>query len=143
MNKAIFLDRDGVLNADLGYVNTKSRTIFLEENITYFASIEDFIPIIVTNQSGIGRGFYTEKEFLSYMDWFTNELAARGLIVANFYYCPHLPSDGCNCRKPNPGLLHCAQKDNSLDMSKCVLYGDKDTDVEAGFRAGVKDCYLI
>lgn len=143
MNEAVFLDKDGVLNADLGYVGTIDRTIFLEENIAFFSSLEGLMPIIVTNQSGIGRGFYSESSFLEYMDWFITELNNRGLKVVKFYYCPHLPDEGCACRKPNPGMLLAARNEWGLALEKCYMYGDKKTDVEAALRAGLRHTFLI
>jgi len=147
MNKALFLDRDGVINADKGHVYLKEHFEFLPgifETCRKYASQEYHI-IIVTNQAGIAKGIYTEEDFDLLTEWMVNQFSNEGITISKVYHCPHHPEiDGiCECRKPEPGMLLQAIKDFNLDISECVLIGDKETDLEAGRRAGIPDLNLI
>lgn len=143
MTKALFLDRDGVLNKDTGYVCSVEKTIFLEENILRFSKFKEFVPIIITNQSGIGRNYFSKQNFLIYMNWFIKELSDRNLEIKKFYFCPHLPSEKCDCRKPLPGLFLQAKDEFSLDIKNSWMFGDKTSDMEAAKAAGIRNCELI
>ena len=102
MKKAIFLDRDGIINVDHSYVYKKENFEFCEgifETLQHFLSL-DYQLFIVTNQSGIGRGYYSEDDFEKLTSWMLKEFTCRGIKITKVYYCPHSPSDGCTCRKP-------------------------------------------
>lgn len=151
-NKALFLDRDGVINLDSAYVYQPQEFIFIEgifELCHYFAN-QDYSLFIITNQAGIGRGFYTEQDFEKLMLWVSAEFSKRGLVIKKSYYCPHHPTAGiglyktsCHCRKPKAGMLLKAAQQFNLDLSQSVLVGDKNSDIKAGEKAGVKKNYLI
>lgn len=145
-NKALFLDRDGVINADKGYVGRIEQFEFLPGifDLCRTAQEAGFIPIIVTNQAGIGRGYYSDHDFHRLTDWMLAEFRTRGIGIGRVYHCPHHPEAGlaeyrreCIDRKPNPGMILRAKDDFNLDLSRSVLVGDKDSDIEAGRAAGV------
>ena len=143
MNKALFLDRDGVINIDKGHV-------FRSEDFEFTPGIFDFCKkyqdrhymiIVVTNQARIAKGICTEDDFEKLTVWMVEQFRTKGIRIAKVYHCPHHPdiTGPCNCRKPNPGMLLKAIKDFDLDNSQCILIGDKETDLEAGRRAGIPE----
>lgn len=140
MNKAIFLDRDGVLNVDKGYVYKREDWEWLPGSLEALRIFRQkgYSLIVVSNQSGIGRGFYTMTELLDLEDFLNRELEKNGLKIDAWYYCPHLPDDNCNCRKPEPGLLRLAISEHAIDSGRSWLFGDRLRDVQAGIRAGCK-----
>jgi len=144
-NKAAFLDRDGTINIDGGYISTWDRFHFLPGAIDALAKLRDdgYALIVVTNQSGIGRGFFTERDFFDITSRLSDELLRIGISILATYNCPHMPSEYCKCRKPQPGLLLQAARDHAIDLSQSIMVGDKMTDVEAGIAAGVGNSYLI
>ena len=145
-NKALFLDRDGVINVDKGYVYMSEDIIFIEGifDLCKFASRKDYKIIIITNQAGIGRGFYTEKQFKNLTKWLEEVFSKKDINVEHTYYCPYHEKFGKGKylkesfdRKPNPGMILKAREERFIDLSRSILIGDKISDVEAGFRAGV------
>ena len=145
MNKAIFLDRDGVLNNDLGYVYKKSDFIIIEGVIEALTLLSEkgFMLIVITNQSGIGRGFYSEKEFLELNDFMLDFFKKASIEITDVFYCPHSPADNCSCRKPKSKLIDNAVAKYNIDRSASYLIGDKFTDIEAGRLAGLAKSFLI
>lgn len=150
--RALFLDKDGVINVNHGYVCTPERTDFIDNvfDLCCAATQHGFLNVVVTNQAGIARGYYTEQQFLAYMDWVRGEFRQRGAQLDAVYYCPHHPEHGvgeylrdCECRKPKPGMLLDAQRDLGLDLVRCVLVGDSPSDLEAGGAAGLRDCIQV
>lgn len=150
--RALFLDKDGVINVNHGYVCTPERTDFIDGifDLCRAATLHDFLNVVVTNQAGIGRGYYGESEFGTYMDWVRAQFRQHGAQLDAVYYCPHHPEHGvgeylrdCECRKPKPGMLLDAQRDLDLDLARCVLVGDSVSDLEAGRAAGVRDCIQV
>lgn len=141
MNKALFLDRDGVINAEKNYVYKISDFEFVDGifDLCQKYQAAGYLIIVITNQAGIARGYYTETDFSILTDWMISEFKDRGIVISKVYYCPHHPdfTGNCDCRKPNPGMILQAQKDFNLNLQKSVLIGDKDSDLEAGRRAGV------
>lgn len=140
MVKAIFLDRDGVINLDVGYVYKIDDFKFIEgviESLKLFQEL-GYKLFIVTNQSGIGRGFFQEEDYHNLTNWYLEELEKEGLNICEVYFCPHTPFDNCDCRKPSPKYLFDATKKHNLDLSKSIMIGDKESDIECGKRAGCR-----
>lgn len=143
---AVFLDRDGVLNRDHGYVATPERfdpVPGAAEAITWL-NAQGRKVLFVTNQSGIARGHYSEEHFIGFTRWIENWLFARGAMIDATYYCPHHPTGGkgdylqaCGCRKPEPGMIRAGIADFALDPKRCFLVGDQVTDVGAAEAAGI------
>ena len=151
-NKAVFLDRDGVVNVDNGYVSHCDDFEFIEGVIEACQQIKakGYQLVIITNQSGIGRGYYTEDQFMTLTEWMDWSLADKGVDLDGVYYCPHHPEHGigeykqaCQCRKPQPGMILSAKEHLSLDLSQCYLVGDKISDIEAGKNAGITTNILV
>ena len=137
--KAVFLDRDGVINIDHGYVYKIEDFEFVDGIFDELKSYkkEGYIFIVVTNQSGIGRGYYSEEDFLKLTDYMISEFEKEGIEIKKVYHCPHAPEENCECRKPKPAMLLKAKKEFGIDMKSSVMIGDKKSDMEAGESAGV------
>jgi D-glycero-D-manno-heptose 1,7-bisphosphate phosphatase len=152
LRRAAFLDRDGVINVDHGYVYRREDFEFLPGVLAACAQLHrlGFALVVVTNQAGIGRGLYAEDDFRRLTDWMQAEFAAAGAPLAGVYHCPHHPEAAlgeyrraCLCRKPAPGMLLAAIRELSLDPARSVLFGDKASDIEAGVAAGVAHRVLL
>ncbi|MDP2903131.1 MAG: D-glycero-beta-D-manno-heptose 1,7-bisphosphate 7-phosphatase [Methylovulum sp.] len=151
-NKSVFLDRDGVINQDKNYVHRIDDFIFIDG---VFDACKSFVKagykiIIITNQAGIGRGYYTEHDFSILNDWMLAEFKRRGVFITAVYYCPHHAKHGlgqyfqaCQCRKPEPGMLMQAASDHDIDLGHSILVGDKLSDIQAGKAAGVGRCFFV
>ncbi|HET6183509.1 MAG TPA: HAD family hydrolase [Acetobacteraceae bacterium] len=137
--RALFLDRDGVLNRDHGYVGSRERWEWTEGALAAFvrAKAAGWLVFVVTNQSGISRGLYSEAEFLALMDWVRGEVARAGGAIDDMRYCPHGPEAGCDCRKPKPGMLRSLIAAWELDPARCLMVGDQPSDLAAAEAAGV------
>lgn len=152
LRPAVFLDRDGVINEERNYVSKIDEFQFIDG---VFAACTEFINsgyslVIITNQAGIARGYYTEDDYQDLTDWMLNQFHRHGILIEDVYYCPHHPVHGvgkyhrhCECRKPAPGMILGAAKDHALDLGRSILVGDKATDIEAGRAAGVGCCVLV
>ena len=142
--RAVFLDRDGTLIVDQGYTRKPSQVEFLPGVIPALRAIQSagYLLIIVSNQSGVGRGYFTIEEVDKVNDHLENLLNNHGIRISGTYYCPHRPNERCNCRKPEPGMVFQAIKEYKIDASQSYLVGDKWTDVEAAIAAGVKPVWL-
>ena len=147
MQKVLFLDRDGVINVEKDYLYKIEDFEFIDGIIDLCAFYQDngYKIIVVTNQSGIARAYYTEEDFLRLTTWMIKEFSKEGIFISKVYHCPHHPSisGNCECRKPNPGMLLEAGQDFSIDFSKSIIIGDKERDIEAGLNAGLKEAYLF
>jgi D-glycero-D-manno-heptose 1,7-bisphosphate phosphatase len=137
---AIFLDRDGTLNESVGYVNHPSRFRLFPFSVDAVRLIreEGYLAVVVTNQSGIGRGFYSEQLVVTLHAEFQSRLETAGAKLDGIYYCPHAPSDGCECRKPKAGMLLQARDELDIDLAASWIVGDNHTDLEAGWAAGTR-----
>jgi len=144
--RALFLDRDGVINVDRGYVCTQDQFEFVEGifELCRYATHLGYLIIVVTNQAGIGRGYYSEGEFLALTEWMCGVFRDRGAPIAKVYYCPFHPEFGVGSykvestfRKPGPGMILHAAAEFGIDLRRSVLVGDKETDILAGINAGV------
>lgn len=148
--KALFLDRDGVINVEKNYVYRIEDFEFLPGIFELCATARDlgFRLVVITNQAGIGRGYYAESDFQHLTRWMLARFQTHNLEVDRVYHCPYHPTAGVGeyrresyDRKPNPGMILQAQRDLGLDLANSVLLGDKGSDIEAGQAAGVG--YLI
>lgn len=146
VTKALFLDRDGVINIDRGYVYKASECIFIDGifDLVRRARTAGFMTIIVTNQSGIGRGLYTEADFMEFMAWMCGKFSAAGAPIDDVLFCPHHPHAeieeyrrNCPSRKPAPGMIIRALRRHALNAAQCIMIGDRDTDMQAARDAGI------
>ena len=152
LRPAAFLDRDGVINIDRGYVFRREDFEFVPGVLEGARRLSElgYALVVVTNQSGIGRGLYTEADFLLLTEWMEQVCAGAGAPIAGVYFCPHHPTDAvgeyriqCPCRKPAPGMLLQAAKDLRLDLASSVIFGDRTSDLEAARAAGVRQRILL
>ncbi len=141
MKRALFLDRDGVINVDHGYVGHIGNFEFIDGILDFIktAQANGYLPIIVTNQSGIGRGYYSSEDFERLTDWMLEKMQDAGVVIdrSQVFHCPHDPDSGCDCRKPMPGMFKAAQERFGIDMENSWMIGDKPSDIEAAENAGV------
>lgn len=146
MKKALFLDRDGVINIDHGYVGKIENFEFVDGILDFIKSAQKngYLPIIVTNQSGIGRGYYSLEDFEKLTEWMLDKMRQVGIKIdrSQVFHCPHSPEVGCNCRKPMPGMFLEAKNQFNIDMKNSWIIGDKPSDIEAAKSAGVENSYL-
>ena len=152
-NRALFLDRDGVINHDAGYTSSAENFQFIKGifDLCRTAKRLGYLLIVVTNQAGIGRGYYSEQDFLTLTEWMRERFKAEGAPITDVFHCPYHPQHGVGQykidsfdRKPNPGMLLRAAEQHRLDMANSVMIGDKDSDMQAASRAkvGVRFHYL-
>lgn len=135
--RALLLDRDGTLIVDVGYPRAPAAVAPLAGAIDALRELQrEFALVIVSNQSGIGRGLITAGEARAVHDRVLELFAAGGVAFAGAYYCPHRPDDGCRCRKPAPGLLLDAARDLGIDLATSIMIGDRSSDLAAGRAAG-------
>jgi D-glycero-D-manno-heptose 1,7-bisphosphate phosphatase len=143
--RAVFLDRDGVINEDLGYVSRIEDFRLIDGAVEGLQLLQalGLHLVIVTNQSGIGRGFYTQARYEALTAAYLQQLAMAGVTFTGVLHCPHPPTDACACRKPKPGMLFEAARRWNLDLHFSYLVGDKPSDIEAGTAAGLRACVLV
>ncbi len=146
-SKALFLDRDGTINIEKNYVYRIEDFVFRDgifELVKAFF-MKGYLIFVVTNQSGLARGYYSEEEYQSLTAWMTGQFRDKGIIIEKVYHCPHHPgiTGACMCRKPEPGMLLKAIDEYGLDPSACVMIGDRELDLEAGRRAGIGHIYKV
>ena len=145
MQKAVFLDRDGVINVDKAYVYKIEDFEFCEsvfEVLRHFQKL-GYLLIIVTNQSGIGRGYYREEDFQTLSAWMRNELLEAKITLDAIYHCPHAPEANCECRKPKSGMFEEAIKTFDIDVKSSWMIGDKTSDIEAAMGAKIENTILL
>ena len=142
MNKALFLDRDGTINVDKGYIYKIEDFDFIDGVIDFCqqAQKKDYKIIVITNQSGIARGYYTEKDYQKLTNYMCSEFKKQGVIITDTFFCPELTGPD---RKPNAGLFLKAKEKYNLDMKQCISVGDKERDIQAGLSAGIKKNFLF
>ena len=146
LRKAAFIDRDGVINVDSGYVGRWEDFRFAPDAIPMLQRLADegHLLVVITNQSGIARGYFTEADYQLLTDRYLEALAAQGIRVAAVYHCPHHPEGtvaqftrSCDCRKPAPGMILRAIRELGIDPAASILIGDSERDIEAGRAAGI------
>lgn len=143
--KVAFLDRDGVINEDPGYIYKSDDFRFCEGTLEALKLLQSggYALMIMTNQSGIGRGYYTEADYHQLTQWYLNQLAQAGIAISDIFYCPHTPDDHCDCRKPKPGLFEQALAKYPIDKEASFMVGDKQSDLDAAYAAGIARGYKI
>ena len=141
-NKAVFLDRDGTINVDYGYVHQKEKLQFTEGALEGLKMLYEagYLLIIVTNQSGIARGYFTLNEMEMFHEFMLQQLEENGITISKIYYCPHL--EGCNCRKPKLEMFYKAQDEFEIDFERSYAIGDKLRDLSLCEEENVKG-YLL
>ena len=143
--KTIFLDRDGVINIDTNYLSKIEEFEFINgifETCQYLLSI-DYKIIIVTNQSGISRGYYSENDFQKITQWMLAQFKKNGVNILDVLHCPHSSDSNCNCRKPKPGMFIKAKNKHGIDMEQSWMIGDSERDIQAANLAGIEKTILV
>ena len=152
MNKAVFLDKDGTIIEDVGYIQSPSQIKFIDGSIEAIKKLNQagYKVVIISNQSGIARGMVTENAIHHVDKTLHKHILNGGAHLDGIYFCPHHPEHGlhpykksCECRKPHPGLIKKAEHDLKIDLSMSFMIGDKATDIEAGQKAGVKTVLVL
>lgn len=152
MNKAVFLDRDGTIVNDIGYMNSPEQLQFIPGSIPAIKKLNEagYKVVVITNQSGVARGMITEDMLQTIDKTMHKKILNGGAHLDAIYYCPHHPEHGtypykqvCECRKPHPGLIKKAERDLGLDLKSSYMIGDKATDIEAGKSAGTSTIMVM
>lgn len=151
MEKHLFLDRDGVIIHDVGYLSRIDQISFVDGiyDLIRRAVQKGYKITVITNQSGISRGYFSEDQFKTIMDHIIAQLCKNIEILTHedidYYFCPHLPENKCSCRKPAAGLFIACQENASreIDWKNSIMIGDKTTDLIAATRIGIKNNYLL
>ena len=147
MEKVIFLDRDGTLNVEVNYLHRKEDLVLLPRVPEALKAFKDqgYKLVVITNQAGVARGYYTEDDVRELHRYMNELLAEQGAEIDAFYYCPHHPEHGigkykiqCHCRKPETGMFEMAEQDFDVDKASSWMIGDKLIDIEAGRNYGVR-----
>lgn len=150
--KALFLDRDGVINKDINYLCDAHKCEFIPGVFDFclLAQKYKYKIFVVTNQAGIARGYYSEQKFLDFTKWMESVFDHKGINIIKTYYCPHHPEFGndiykqvCDCRKPAPGMILKAIAEYNIDPIQSILIGDKETDIQAAISANIQQAYLF
>jgi D-glycero-D-manno-heptose 1,7-bisphosphate phosphatase len=151
-NKAVFFDRDGIINIDKGYVSDSDDFEFVDgiHALIRHINSKKLQCIVVTNQSGIARGMYSVEQFKRLTQWMLDTLLSDAAIIDDVYFCPHHPSAGdtsntrkCICRKPQPGMLFFASVEHDIDLTQSIMIGDSERDIEAAIIANLKQAIWV
>jgi D-glycero-D-manno-heptose 1,7-bisphosphate phosphatase len=145
MKWAVFLDRDGTINEEVEYLGDPQdlRLIPGAAEAIRLLNQAGVPAIVVTNQAGVGRGYFSKARVEAIHQQLAKQLAAHGVRLDAIYYCPHHPDEGCECRKPNPGMLNRAAQEHGVDLSRSFAIGDKVSDLEAGRRARCRTVLVL
>ena len=145
MQKALFLDRDGVINIDYGYVSKIEDFQFTEGIFELLRLFLDrgYMLFIVTNQSGIGRGYYTKEDFLTLTSYMLDEFKKREIEITSVEYCPHAPEERCSCRKPAIGMIEKILLKYKIRLDKSWLIGDKQSDIDLAYNIKIANTIAI
>ena len=139
MNKALFIDRDGVINIEKNYLYKVEDFEFINGvfDALRYSEENGFLNIIITNQSGIARGYYDEHDYATLTEWMVAQFARNGVKISKVYHCPHDEKSLCECRKPKHGMILKAKDEFDIDLEASWLVGDKESDIMAGVNAGI------
>ena len=143
--KTIFLDRDGVINKDINYLHKIDDFEFIDgifDVCLYFQSL-GYKIIIITNQSGISRGYYSHSDYQKVTQWMLDQFKYKNINILDVFHCPHGPDSTCDCRKPKPGMFLKAKDKHNTDMEKSWLIGDNEIDVISANEAGIENTVLV
>ena len=143
--KTIFLDRDGVINKDINYLHKIDDFEFIDgifDACLYFQSL-GYKIIIITNQSGISRGYYSHSDYQKVTQWMLDQFKYKNINILDIFHCPHGPDSTCNCRKPKPGMFLNAKTKYNINMKNSWMIGDKEADVIAANAAGIDNTILV
>lgn len=141
---AIFLDRDGTIIYDVGYIKDSSSVEFYSYSIPALQKLQEhFLLFIITNQSGISKGIVSESDVKKVNKHIEEKLKLSDIVIYDTFYCPHKNEDNCNCKKPNPFFINHAAQLYNLDLAQSFIIGDHPSDVECGINAGITPVYLL
>ena len=143
--KTIFLDRDGVINKERSYLYKITDFEFIDgifDACLYFISL-GYKIIIVTNQSGISRGFYSESDFKILNKWMLDQFQKKEILILDIFHCPHGPESNCDCRKPKPGMFLKAKNKYNINLKKSWMIGDTEADIKAASSCGIENTILV
>lgn len=143
--KAIFLDRDGVINKEVSYLHKVKDFEFIAgvfDSCLHFQSL-GYILIIITNQSGISRKLYTEKDYCFLNDWMIKQFNNNGIKILDVLHCPHGPDSFCECRKPKPGMILKAKTLHNINLKDSWMIGDQERDIKAANAGGINNTILV
>ena len=145
MNKAVFLDRDGTIMFDPGYISDPRKVEIFGESVNALKALKDagYLLVIITNQSGIGRGFFSHEDLEKVNMRMCSLFEEHGVRFDGIYACPHIDENKCTCRKPQPGLIFKAAKEHDIDISVSYIVGNSKSDVMAGVAAGCRLNFLL
>ncbi|MGB3750874.1 MAG: D-glycero-beta-D-manno-heptose 1,7-bisphosphate 7-phosphatase [Arcobacteraceae bacterium] len=145
MEKVVFLDRDGVINVEKDYLHTIEEFEFIDgvfESLQYLQTL-GYKLVIITNQSGIGRGYYTQDQYDLLTKWMKKEFISKNIFISEVFCCPHAPDDICNCRKPKIGMIKQASKIIDIDYKSSWLIGDKESDILTAYNANIPNTIQV
>ena len=143
--KVVFIDRDGVINKEVGYLHKIRDFEFIDgvfDACLHFQKL-GYSLIIITNQSGIARGYYSEDDFHLVNNWMIDQFENQGVSILDVFFCPHGPESTCDCRKPKPGMFNQANDKYNIDVGNSWMIGDKEADIQAANAAGIKNTILV
>lgn len=143
--KTIFLDRDGVINHEVNYLHEIEKFKFINgvfEACQYFQNL-NFKIIIVSNQSGISRGYFNESDYIKLTTWMVKEFEKNNVSILDIFHCPHSPDSRCICRKPKPGMFFEANRIHNINFSSSWMIGDKESDIQSANAAGIVNTILV
>ena len=147
MDKVVFLDRDGVINVEKNYLYKIKDFEFIDgvfDTLKYLQNL-NYKLIIITNQSGIGRGYYTQQQYDKLTTWMIEQFKLKDIKISSVFCCPHKPTDNCNCRKPNIGMIEQSSQllNLEIDFKNSWLIGDKDSDIQTAYNADIPNTIQV
>jgi len=145
MQKVVFLDRDGVINVEKNYLHTIEEFEFIDgvfESLQYLQNL-GYKLVIITNQSGIGRGYYTQEQYELLTQWMKKEFEKKKISISGVFCCPHSPDDLCDCRKPKIGMIEQTAQIMDIDYANSWLIGDKNSDILTAYNANIPNTIQV